>query len=283
MTLPQFDLNPDDYELIDDVVDGQRTGLWRPKFRPEYFPSVTQEIKVMDTVTANRMIESPERTPARQRFDANTWIWSQGRRGSCTGYATAGVLSRARVTVGLEPVLLSGEFIYSMINGGRDAGSPLEWAWKKIEEVGAARQALVEHQSYLWRNMSEAARADAANHRAFECFRIDTEMELVSAILLNFFVVACVHVNRSYQTLDSRGVRGASSGGGNHAIGLQDVRISPSGEYEFDEIGSWGRNNGQNGYAWLSWNRHFRSTIQRHAFYAVPVVSGGWNQVRKGK
>lgn len=281
-TIPQFEMNPDDYEHQADVVDGYHTGLWCPKSRPDYFPSVSNEIKIMDTVTANRLIASPERTPARERFPAEKWMMNQGRRSSCTGFATAGILSRARVMSGLEFLLLSGEWIYSLINSGRDAGSPLEWAWKKIQEVGAARRSLVEPQSFLYRSMSAEARADAANHKGFECFRIDTEMEMVSAILMNMLVVACVHVGGGYRSLDKRGVRGASRGRGNHAIGLQDVRLSPEGRYEFDEVGSWGRGNGQDGYAWLTWDGHFDSTVERHAFYAIPCVSGNWKQVAKG-
>jgi len=266
--------HPKDYIEQDAVIDGQRTGLWLPRKRPEVYPSVSTEIKIMDTVTANRLIQSPERTPARERFPAKTWIRNQGGRGSCTGYGTAGVFSRVRVMLGLPFVMLAGEFIYSMINGGRDRGSPLEAAWEKIEEVGAAPESMVQHESYLWKSMSAEAKSAAANFRGFECFRIDSEMELVSSILSNFLVVACVHVSRSYKSLDSRGVRGASSGGGNHCIGIQDVFLSPDGEYELDEIGSWGLGNGQNGYARLTFKRHLRSTIQRHAFYAIRGASG---------
>jgi len=173
----------DDYIEQDDIVDGLRTGLWLPRKRPEVYPSVATAIKILDLETIKRLIASPERTPAIERFPAKVWIRNQGRRGSCAGYAAAGALSRCRVASGLPFQMLSGEFIYSMCNDGRDMGSPTELTWQKIEEVGAAPEELVQHESYLWRQMSEAARKAAARFKAWECFRIDSALEMASALL----------------------------------------------------------------------------------------------------
>jgi hypothetical protein len=263
-----------DYIEQNDMVDGLRTGLWLPRKRPEVYSSVATAIKILDLETIKRLIASPERTPAIERFPAKVWIRNQGRRGSCAGYAAAGALSRCRVASGLPFQMLSGEFIYSMCNGGRDMGSPTELTWQKIEEVGAAPEELVQHESYLWRQMSEAARKAAARFKAWECFRIDSALEMASALLANFFIVAVVHASRGYRSVDARGVRGRSAGRGNHAIGVQDVRLSPDGQLEFNEVGSWGLQNGVDGYAWLTWGGHFDSTVQGHAFYAISNTSG---------
>jgi C1A family cysteine protease len=164
-----------------------------------------------------------------------------------------------------------------MINDDRDAGSMLDRGMHALTEKGVAREDLVRHESYLWRDMSQEARADAANHKGFECYRVDDESELASGLALGFVGVVAVHANSSYRRLDARGVRGTAIGPGNHAVGVQDVRLGDDGDFEFDEVGSWGRSNGQDGYAWLSWKQHLRSTVERHAFYLIRAASDPLN------
>jgi len=256
-----------------DIVDGCYTGLTVPAERPADFPAFRSLNKILTRDQIRQIVTHPDRTPARQRFPAAQWIRNQGRRGSCQGYATAWALARVRVMAGLPFVPLSGEFVYAQTNGGTDSGSPLIAGMKKIQEVGTCREDLVKHESYLWRDMSQAARDDAKNYRGFECFRVDDESELATGLALGFIAVVCVHASGNYRRLDARGVRGASRGRGNHAVGAQDVRLSPDGEFEFDEVGSWGRSNGQDGYAWLRWEDHLEVCNQYHANYLIRAAS----------
>jgi len=256
-----------------EIIDGNYTGLLVPKQRPMTFAAYRQTQQVLSKDQIRQIISNPDRTPARVRFPSEQFIRSQGRRGSCNGYAGAWALARARVAAGLPFVPLSGEYLYSLINGGRDSGSMLDDGMVALQEKGVARESLVKHESYLYREMTDQARKDAVNHKGFECYRADDESELASGLAYGFIGVVAVHANRSYQGLDSRGVRGKSLGPGNHAVGVQDVRISPDGEFEFDEFGSWGRKNGQDGCAWLTWSKHLRSTIENHVFYLIRAAS----------
>jgi len=256
-----------------EIYDGYHTGLLMPVTRPTTFAAyrVTQKILTRDQI--RQITSSPDRTPARQRFPASQWMRSQGGRGSCNGYAGAWALARARVVAGLPFVALSGEYLYSLINGGRDSGSMLDDGMAAIQSKGVSRESYVKHESYLWSQMSEQARQDAANHKGFECYRVDDETELASGLCLGFVGVVAVHAGGSYNRLDSRGVRGVSRGPGNHAVGVQDVRLNGNGDFEFDEFGSWGRSNGQDGYAWLTWDGHLESTVRHHAFYLIRAAS----------
>jgi hypothetical protein len=237
------------------------------------FPAYRSANRILSRDQIRQIVTHPDRTPARQRFPAAQWIRNQGRRGSCQGYATAWALARVRVLAGLPFVPLSGEFVYAQTNGGRDAGSPLIAGMQKIQEVGTCREDLVKHESYLWRDMNQEARNDASNYRGFECYRVDDESELASGLALGFIGVVCVHASSSYRRLNSRGVRGASRGRGNHAVGVQDVRLGPDGEFELDEVGSWGRSNGQDGYAWLNWDDHLEAPNQYHANYLIRAAT----------
>lgn len=256
-----------------DIIDGDYTGLTVPETRPMDFPAFRSLNKILTRDQIRQIVSNPDRTPARQRFPAKQWIRNQGRRGSCQGYATAWALARVRVLAGIPFVPLSGEFVYAQTNGGRDAGSPLIAGMKKIQEVGTCREDLVKHESYLWRDMSQEARSDAVNYRGFECFRVDDESELATGLALGFIGVVCVHASSGYKRLNSRGVRGASRGRGNHAVGVQDVRLGPDGEFEFDEVGSWGRSNGEDGYAWITWDDHLETPNEYHANYLIRAAT----------
>jgi hypothetical protein len=267
-------VSPKDYTEQCDVVDGFHTGLWLPNKRPEVYPSVSEVVPTLDAESVKRFCASPEMSSPLLRFPPKKMMRNQGQHNSCAGYAAAQALTQTRVAVGLPYVQLSGEFIYSLCNGGRDRGAPTELTWQKMEEVGIAPESMVEHGSYLWRQMSESARKAAEGFKGWGCHRVDSLLELATAIINGFICVVVVHVSRSYRQLDSRGVRGRSPGRGNHAVIVNGIRISPTGKIEFLEWGSWGLENGIDGCAHITWDGHLEGPVQRHAFYAVSNASG---------
>jgi hypothetical protein len=252
--------------LIDDQM--HFTGLLVPEVRPLSFPAFAEAEPILSVAEITDILSDPERTKRREMWANGQWIKNQGSRGSCNGYAAAKALERARVIRGLEHVPLSGEFVYAGINGGRDQGSQLDDGMKWITENGVAPEALVPHQEFLWNRVSAAAKAEAPRFKAFECYRVDTEIELATGLAMGWVGVVAVHAGGGYMRLDSRGVRGTANGPGNHATGVDDVKIV-DGQFLFDEWGSWGLNNGQNGYAYLTWRQHLAQTIKWHSFYLL--------------
>lgn len=259
-----------------DIVNGEYyTGLKVPPERPKLYASYRSSQPILSKDQIRQVIESPDRTPARERFPAKQWIKQQGRRGSCAGYAGAWALARARVSVGLPFVPLSGEFLYAATNDGVDAGSQLEDGMVAMQTKGVCREQLVPHETFRWSIITQAAKDDAANHKGFECYSVDDESELASGLAFGFFGVVAVQAGGRYQQINERGLRNASRGVGNHAVGVQDVRIASDGVFEFDEFGSWGLGNGQNGYAWLRWSMHLATTSKHHAFYLIRAAGDG--------
>jgi hypothetical protein len=106
-------------------------------------------------------------------------------------------------------------------------------------------------------------------NKAHECYRVETEDELASGLAAGFCGVVAVHATNSYGRLDGRGVSPPASGVGNHAVLVHDVRLSPSGGYEFESANSWGLKWGNRGHNWLTWASHLQSTIKYHAFYLI--------------
>lgn len=251
--------------------DGNYCGLNVPEVRESGLVRYATAMPMLDRQQIAEIIADPGRMPARRRFAGATWIKNQGSRGSCQGYASAKALERARVLAGMSHVPLSGEYLYARCNGGQDNGSTLAAGMREIQGHGVAPESMVRWQTYLWNQMPQEARAAAPRFKADECYAVDTPDELASGLALGFVGVVAVHVGGSYSRLDSAGVRGASSGPGNHAVGVCDVRIVGQ-SYQFDEFGSWGLGNGQGGYAWLDWGRSLQSTIRYHEFYLIRVA-----------
>lgn len=255
-----------------EVIDGKYfTGNLIPQSTETKFAAYESAQPMLTVVEIEKLVTSENRTPARKRFPAEQWIRSQGGRGSCNGYAGAWALARARVMAGLPFEPLSGEYLYSLINGGRDGGSMLDDGMQAITEKGVARESLVKHESYLWNQMSQEARADAPRFKAFECYAARTELGLASGLALGFVGVVAVHASNAWGSL-SNGVSRRSLGPGNHAVCCQDVLVS-NGKLLFDIANSWGKNWGDNGQTMNTWNDHFIEPVRNHVFYLIRGVT----------
>lgn len=255
-----------------DIIDGKYfTGNLVPGVKPATFLAYEDSQPMLSLIEIEKIVSQENHTKARNRFPAEQWMRNQGGRGSCNGYAGAWALARARVMCGLPFVPLSGEYLYSMINGGRDSGSMLDDGLKAITEKGVAREELVRHESYLWNQMSQEARSDAPRFKAFECYRVNTELGLASGLAVGFIGVVAVHASSAWGSL-SNGVSRRSLGPGNHAVVCQDVAVN-NGKLLFDIANSWGKRWGDNGHAWNTWSDHLIEPNRNHAFYLIRGVT----------
>lgn len=255
-----------------EVIDGKYfTGNLIPQHKPTTFAVYEDSQPMLTLAEIEKIVTAENRTPARERFPAQQWIRNQGGRGSCNGYAGAWALARARVMCGLPFEPLSGEYLYSLINGGRDSGSMLDDGMKAITEKGVARESLVRHESYLWNQMSEEARKDAPRFKAFECYQVNTALGLASGLASGFLGVVAVHASNAWGSL-SNGVSRRSLGPGNHAVVCQDVSVR-SGKLFFDIANSWGKNWGEDGHTWNTWDEHLIEPNRNHANYLIRGVT----------
>lgn len=250
------------------------TGLVAQPARTTGFPLLADRVPLLTDDQIRDVIHDSQRVAMRERFPQATWSRNQGQRGSCNGYAGARALSRARVLRGLEPVHLSGEYLYAAINGGRDQGSTLEDAFRWLQEHGVCREELVPHEEYRFAWISEEAKRDAANFKGLELYAVDTARELHSAIALGFQCVIAVHVDDDFTRVDAQGRVPPSHGVGNHAVMATDLyEIDGRFEIEFDF--DWGRGVGHDGLGCVAWESHLRQTVQNHYFYAIRSTSDG--------
>lgn len=243
------------------------TGLMAPAERGTELPLLRETYPLWTTEQIMHVAR-----PGRALFDAD-WIGDQGEVGACNGFAGAGALERARWLRGLPRVPLSGFGLYAAINGGRDRGSMLDDAMRRLLLHGCPPAELVPDGEWRKDRIPEAAWQAAGEYRAQKCYGIDTEEELATAVGCGFPVI--VAVQASGAGVDAAGVVQWDGGPGNHAVLIDGLRRR-QGRWEYDMANSWTTGWGEGGRGWLQWERHLTGPLRYHYFYTVPSAVGGF-------
>lgn len=257
---------------MSDVIDykgqlyytGMNASETKLSFAPRYSP-VASKAEIVD------LIQAPTRIKKRDLFGAS-WIRNQEDRGACNGFAAAQALQRALWLAGRDKEILSGEFLYSQMNGGRDVGSMLDDGLKLLMDVGAPPYKDRHRRKFKPSDFTPEDFRDANERKAFEVLGVDTELELAEGLAKGAVGVVAVHADNNFMRLDSNGIAGGNrSGAGNHAVGVDDVTIK-NGELCFDMFNSWSTNYGDQGRAYLTWNKHLKQPNQYHYFYLITAA-----------
>ncbi len=225
------------------------------------------KFKVWSAADIKAALQDPNRKCGRKRWGKEC-IRNQGGHGSCNGWAGATGLSKARAIRGFDWISLSGSYVYSWINGNRDAGSALVDGMQELGARGAPPEDLVPWNLIYRSQMPPNADAEAAKHKGLLCLPVESKEGMDTAVAMGAPVIVCVQAGRGFETLDSNGVAGIDYGSGNHAIHVDDARINARGDLEYDSANQWGLGYGDNGRAWQSW-KAFERPFQIHTFYAV--------------
>ena len=194
------------------------------------------------------------------------WIKDQDGIGACAGYAAASALERARARRGLEYVELSGDAIYAAVNGGRDQGSGLENNMRWLRDNGIPPAAGIPRHEYRKNRIPAESYVQGKRFRGFECYALNSEIELASAIVGGYSAVIAVHAGNGGRSPD--GLIDWSNGPGNHSVVCDDMRLR-NNVWEFQIANSWGLRWGEAGRGWLRWANHMSNPVKSHLFYAI--------------
>lgn len=209
----------------------------------------------------------------RERFAGARYVRNQRHFGSCNGFSTALLLSRARELRGEPYVCLSGADAYSQMNYGRDQGSVLSEGLDKVLPAGIAPEDMVPWDRIFDHQISGEAKAARARFRGFKAYAVDTEEELATAVALGRMCVVAVHATNAFNSQDGNGVNLGGNGVGNHSVFVQDVRMQADGTLNYDMVNSWDVSWCSGGHTWLTFAKHLRQTIQGHRFWALVSTS----------
>lgn len=266
---------------LDEIVGPEgnkiKLGLLTPDPNREsaLFSNVGVRIPLLTHTETRDIITSVFRKPSREIWGPDR-IKDQDGRGACQGYASAYLEEKVRELDGQESVILSGDFSYSLVNGGRDRGSQLIDGFEAGMEIGYCPEdtpGLVRWE-YRKSRMPRAAFEAAPRFRGHEGFVCRTEQEFTSAIAYGWVGVVAVHVAGAYSQLDRYGVSRGGNGVGNHAVCVDDVIWDAQlGLFKFDSPNSWRTTWGDNGRCYYTFAKHFARTIQTHKFYVFPSAT----------
>lgn len=255
------------YDIIDFGGRLFHTGKLTPESRTTFAPKFVSTRSQRDI---QKLIMDTKRQDIRKLFTPE-WIRNQEDRGACNGFAAAQAEERAEYKAGRSREKLSGEYLYSLMNGGFDRGSMLDDGLKLLLENGVAPYRDRHRRKFLEKDFTAEDHRDAVDHMALEIYSADTELELAEGLALGFVGVVAVHASNSFMRLDADGIAGSSNGPGNHAVGVDDVKIQ-KGRLVFDMFNSWDVNYGDEGRAYLTFDDHFQQTIRNHVFYLIRAV-----------
>lgn len=181
-----------------------------------------------------------------ERYHGEVPILDQDGKGACEAFSWATQMMLAIVRAGEPYVALSPWHLYSLINGGRDAGSNAGDAVQALIDHGIAEASLVPGQPIRPAGINDAAVASALNHRMGPAYRIpaksgdDTVGQVLTAIVMGWNVSVDVQAGGGYNT-NGDGVIGFLGGFTNHAQTVgEGLSFDANGSPLFNNRNSWG-------------------------------------------
>ena len=257
-------------ELILDIHGQSRNNgsLLLPSGKVTALRSFETEKPVWTDAQIRAAILDPDRPDSRKLFGLE-WMQNQYSKGSCNGYATAAALAKARWLRGIRDglFLLSGAFLYSLINGGQDHGSYLHDSMEAVEIYGICPEALVPWDCIYSYQLPPGAYAEAIKHRGIQAYPVQTKQGFRTALAAGYPVIVCVQAGNDFQWLNNQGICGVDSGNGNHAIHCCGIDII-NGTEVYDTRNSWGLSYGDNGCCYTTWDS-FEQPFDFHTFWAL--------------
>ena len=247
-------------------------GLQLPVTRTLAFSPLSEFTEILSWEQIHKIVDSEEFEFGQKMFDSS-WITNQNGFGSCASYAGATALSKSRVINGQDRQDLSGDYLYSLVNGGRDQGSMLDDNMMALMTRGVALASTVPLGGiYRKKYSTEIADAEALRFRAHEAYAILDEQSMATAQVLRIPVVVAIHVTNSWREFSSDDVLSPRNNGpGNHSENCDDIRYNTkAGRFEYRKATSHGKNYSDDGYCWTYWDAHYKTPARYHQFYAIP-------------
>lgn len=231
---------PSDLEEYTDA-DGQprRLGLLVPDEKPKM-------MGFADFLAARQLTLIDESNyveiDSRARYPKDKFCLNQKSHGSCVGFSAAGALMKLRQAHGLSHQKLSGSYVYSKINGGRDAGAYIPDALTVLEKYGTCLESEAGWDDiYPKRYPAEANETAKRFKLSLEVggLRCDTWEECCTALQMGHVVQYGLNVGRNFESWDADGVNGYSSGS-NHSVHAAGMKKTKAGKWVIQMFNSWG-------------------------------------------
>lgn len=182
----------------------------------------------------------------------NIPVLDQNASSSCVGHAGAVITEYVRAQAGLPFTQLSPWFLYSQIDGGRDAGASISTALQSLQTVGISPDTDVPHGTILKQQITQQAYVDAKNYMAVNAYHCETFEEICTSITLGWPVSIGLYVGNNFSQVDSEGVAPLpNGGGGGHNVVGMGLKKSSRYGWLVKIQNSWGVRFAKQGFAYL--------------------------------
>ena len=186
---------------------------------------------------------------------------------NCNGWMTSSIESKLRWLRGIQDgLVLSGSYVYSLINGGNDNGSALQDDIGAMTQFGSCPASMCPANNWH-RNQTKQFDSEAAKHKQLNWMPVKTLEGFFSAIYFGALGGSCVDVNNAFANWNGVGICPTGSGIGNHAVHVDDVVIY-KGSLATDSPNNWGLGWGDRGRGLFTADTYAR-TFQNHQFYVA--------------
>lgn len=202
-------------------------------------------------------------------------IRDQDGRGACVAFAWIKALMQAYAKMGLVDIPpLSEWFLYSEINGGRDAGASIGDGGQALLTVGAPPDSAVPYATIRPKGYSKAAQTAAIYKLAkVESLGAGNRDGILSALQRRNVVVVLDVRAGAWFNADSQGTAAFGRGMTNHAVPLTGPMRKLSGKWQGKIDNSWAETWGAKGSAWLT-DSHLEASTDAWVAEAADIPDG---------
>lgn len=174
-----------------------------------------------------------------QRIHTEVPILDQDGQGACVAYAATAAAMLLRVRGGETYTPLSPNFLYTLINGGRDAGANGGDAADTLVSTGVCTAASIVGRPLRPAGVNSAAMAEAARFKLGAVAPISSIAEAVTAVVMGWQLIFDVEAGGAYTT-DSGGViRYLGSRTNHEQTAGEGLKMLPDGQVAFLNRNSW--------------------------------------------
>ncbi len=173
------------------------------------------------------------------RFHKPEFVLDQHQTSGCVGFSAAAANMKIRALRGMTPERLSGAFVYSLINGGNDAGAMIDDSRLALAKYGVCLDSENPLPKIFWRQVSDAAKQSAQQRQLTVAYRCENINEVATALQLGLIVQAGVQVDGNFSSFDQNGVSRARGRYANHSIHLYGMK-QIDGKWCYRMGNTWG-------------------------------------------
>lgn len=185
-------------------------------------------------------------------------LLDQKSHGSCVGFSAAGALMWNLWEMGFPPPgKLSGAYIYSWINGNRDAGASIVAALRALQSHGTCLESTVGWNTIYRRQIPAAADEEAKRWKLETGESLSGAERMVSALQCRKPVQFGVRAGGRFGSFDDEGVAGYNGRGSNHSAFAPPLLVKKTnGEWKAPLVNSWN--------LWGPWRAGWCYVDERH-------------------